>query len=78
MTQKNVNEESQKNKMTERKINKKYELGLNHCNCHPETCNCNDHLILKEGEKYVTIFDKEKAEHITQCLNYYGEREGAL
>ena len=48
-----------------------YKLERNKCRCHPETCCCDDWVIIKNGEKFVTIFDKEKAEFITEALNQY-------
>lgn len=46
-----------------------YKLEKNRCDCHPETCCCNPWAILKNGEKYVTIFEKLKAQTIVDALN---------
>jgi hypothetical protein len=54
----------------------KYKLVENWCRCHPETCNCNDWLILKDDERFVTIFNKETAEIITEALNFYDKHKG--
>lgn len=47
-----------------------YKVGVNYCNCHPETCCCNDWAIYNENdEKYSTFFRKEVALEICELLN---------
>ena len=33
-----------------------YRIESNHCSCHPETCNCNDYIITKDGKKLVSVY----------------------
>ena len=48
----------------------KYTVEINHCNCHPETCCCNDWVIVSpEGYKISTYFRKVDAEHVVMLLN---------
>lgn len=46
-----------------------YEVRHNTCNCHPETCACNDWAIYKNDEKYTSFFYKEEAEALVDYLN---------
>jgi len=46
-----------------------YTIDKNKCNCHPETCCCNSWMILKDGKKFITIQDKNKAQTIIDALN---------
>jgi hypothetical protein len=55
---------------------KKYTLGGNPCDCHPETCSCDDYAIYENGKKYFTIFDKSKGEHVVNALNFFEEHGG--
>lgn len=51
-----------------------YTVEINYCRCHPETCNCNPWVIKKDGKKFITVFDKQKAEIIVKALNLKGEQ----
>lgn len=49
---------------------KKATVVRNHCNCHPETCCCNDWLLLdKHGAKVDTFYAKESAVRVADALN---------
>jgi hypothetical protein len=49
---------------------KKYEVARNRCNCHPETCCCNDWAVYAPGgEKWDTFFKKENADKVAKALN---------
>ncbi len=47
-----------------------YEVKRNWCNCHPETCCCND-WVLKDptGKKVTTFFNREDAITLANKLN---------
>lgn len=48
----------------------KYEVRPNHCNCHPETCCCNDWAIYApDGAKHTTYFNKINADQVCNSLN---------
>ena len=47
----------------------KYEVHYNHCNCHPETCSCNDWAISFDGERHSTYFSLEVAKEVAVALN---------
>jgi hypothetical protein len=49
----------------------KYVVKPNQCSCHPETCNCNPWAIYCDDTKFVTIFNRQKAELIKDALNFY-------
>jgi len=49
-----------------------YKVIRNYCNCHPETCACNDWVIVNKEGVYGTFFSKQTAEDICTLLN---ERE---
>jgi len=46
-----------------------FEVKRNLCNCHPETCCCNDWAIFKSGIKHSTYFNKRVAEDVAEALN---------
>lgn len=47
-----------------------YHVRPNRCNCHPETCCCNDYAVHKpNGEKHSTCFNKDTALEIVDALN---------
>jgi len=55
---------------------KKATVVVNHCNCHPETCCCNDWLVLdKRGTKVDTFYAKESADRVANTLNALDEDE---
>lgn len=39
----------------------KFTYKRSRCDCHPETCSCNDYVILMDGEKLVTVFNEDAA-----------------
>jgi hypothetical protein len=45
------------------------EVRMNHCNCHPETCCCNDYAVYVGDKKHSTHFRKEVAELVARALN---------
>ena len=48
----------------------KYLVEVNRCNCHPETCCCNDWVLYDpDGEKITTFFHKKDAEKLADTLN---------
>lgn len=52
------------------KIKEKYQVKSNYCNCHPETCCCNDWAVYSaDGEKHSTHFKREVAELVAEALN---------
>ena len=49
---------------------KKATVVRNNCDCHPETCCCNDWLVLdKQGVKIDTFYAKESAVRVANTLN---------
>lgn len=53
-----------------------YHVRLNQCNCHPETCACNDYAIYdKHGEKLGTFFDESEAERMASLMNEFDAEE---
>lgn len=47
-----------------------FKLEPNRCNCHPETCCCDDWKITdSKNNKVVTFHNKENAESFVQYLN---------
>lgn len=50
---------------------KRYIIRPNWCNCHPETCCCDDYVIwdTKKNKKLMTIFNLSTAEHVIKKLN---------
>lgn len=47
-----------------------YQVRPNFCNCHPETCCCNNWAIYRQdGSKFSTFFDKADAEKVATALN---------
>lgn len=55
----------------------RYEVKPNYCNCHPETCCCNDWAVIDatDGMPYDTFFDQRKAKQIAALLNLRDERD---
>jgi hypothetical protein len=52
---------------------RKYTVERNLCNCHPETCCCDDWAVLTpDGDKWDTFFHKDKAEKTAEMLNKGG------
>ena len=51
-----------------------YTIAENKCSCHPETCCCDPWVILKDGEKFVSVFDKDKAQIIVNALNNISDK----
>jgi len=51
----------------------KYTVRRNHCDCHRETCNCNDWVIYVGEEKHSTYFGKDTADEVCTALNYYAD-----
>lgn len=49
----------------------KYTIEKNSCKCHPETCCCNPWVVMKGGEKIITVFDLTIAALIVGALNAY-------
>jgi hypothetical protein len=42
---------------------KKYHVRINFCDCHPETCCCNDWAVhTPDGEKEITFYKKNDAQ----------------
>ena len=47
-----------------------YNVEINTCSCHPETCCCRRYKIVdNNGNTYTTIEEKHKAEQIANALN---------
>jgi hypothetical protein len=44
-------------------------VGSNYCNCHPETCCCNDWAVYSGNKKVNTFFDRAKAEEYVDVYN---------
>ena len=52
------------------KIRGKYHVEANCCNCHPETCCCNDWVLNNpKGKKITTFFNKDDAQEVADKLN---------
>lgn len=54
-------------------MNQTYSVGINFCNCHPETCCCNRYAIFenKDGKmvKHSTHYAEKTAKEIAASLN---------
>jgi len=47
-----------------------YKVEYNHCNCHLETCACDDFVILRpDGSKFLTVFNHKIAAELVDKLN---------
>lgn len=46
-----------------------YAVDRNYCNCHPETCSCNDWVINHNGKKHSTYSSLEVAKEVANALN---------
>lgn len=58
-------------------IKQEYQVKPNSCNCHPETCCCNDWAVYSTGgEKHSTHFKREVAELVVEALNTKHSIEG--
>ena len=48
----------------------KFTVSVNYCQCHPETCGCNDWAIFRpDGTKHSTYFHRETADEVANALN---------
>jgi hypothetical protein len=48
----------------------KWHVRSNHCNCHPETCCCDDWAVHDQnGEKRITFFHKKDAQDWAEFKN---------
>lgn len=47
----------------------RYTVRPNWCNCHPETCCCNDWAVYKGNEKITTFYARAKADEYVKELN---------
>ena len=45
-----------------------FEIVSNHCNCHPETCSCDDWNLTYKGEVLARHLRKEKLEKLLQAI----------
>lgn len=45
-----------------------YKIEPNHCNCHPETCNCAPWVLTKSGEKIAEVYNRELLEQVLERL----------
>jgi hypothetical protein len=49
---------------------KEFTVGRNRCNCHPETCGCDDWAVFTpKGKKWETFYNKENADEIVKLIN---------
>jgi hypothetical protein len=49
----------------------KYTIEVNRCGCHPESCCCDDYVILDpEGEEFVTVYKRADGDLIVEALNF--------
>ncbi len=47
-----------------------YKVEINRCNCHPETCACNDYKVVDEnGKKVSSHFHRDDAENLCNVVN---------
>lgn len=47
-----------------------YTVEMNRCNCHPETCCCNDWVVVdRDGGAVSSFFDRDDAEMVCDALN---------
>ena len=47
-----------------------YPVKGNRCDCHPETCCCNDYAVhTYTGEKFATFYTKEQAHKVADAFN---------
>jgi hypothetical protein len=54
----------------------KYRIVSNWCDCHPETCCCNDYAIVdKFGNKVTTAFSREMAKVIIDGLKVKAKKQ---
>lgn len=49
----------------------KYYVDVNFCNCHPETCSCDQYAVYYplSSKKYSSFYSKNKAQEIADILN---------
>lgn len=56
-----------------------YKVEINHCNCHPETCACNDYKVIDEnGKKVSSHFHRDAAENLCNVINGIIKAENEL
>lgn len=54
------------------KYKKEWHVRKNYCQCHPETCCCNDWAVHKpDGEKCTTFFNHKDAVNYADLMNAY-------
>jgi hypothetical protein len=46
-----------------------HEVQPNTCQCHPETCSCNDWVIVRDGKRHSTYFHRHVADEVCASLN---------
>jgi hypothetical protein len=48
----------------------KYKVMRNHCGCHPETCCCNEFVVIDaDGEKVASSMDKSGLDKLVEQAN---------
>jgi hypothetical protein len=43
-------------------VKKDIKIEINFCNCHPDTCSCDDYILTYKGETVASTSDKTKLE----------------
>ena len=57
-------------KAWEEKNTPEYKYEVNNCECHPETCACDQFKIVdREGNKITTVFNEDQAKKILEIMN---------
>jgi uncharacterized small protein (DUF1192 family) len=54
-----------------RRIMSVYKVKRNRCDCHPETCSCAPWVVFKDGERILSLMDKDMAEDVAETLNNF-------
>lgn len=47
----------------------KFTFKENYCDCHPETCCCDDYIIMMGDVKVGTLSDYERVKEVLEILN---------